>query len=143
MRLSLYTDYALRVLMHAALRQPAVSTIDEVADAFRISRNHLVKVVQALGQNGFLSTRRGVGGGFTLGMPPARIRLGDVVRLTESDERVIDCVGRNDSPCRIFPICRLKGVLDEAAAAFFDVLDHYSLEDLVKRQSEMRKLLRI
>jgi Rrf2 family nitric oxide-sensitive transcriptional repressor len=143
MRLTLYTDYALRVLMHAALRQPAVSTIDEVADAFSISRNHLVKVVQALGQNGFLSTRRGVGGGFTLGMPPARIRLGDVVRLTESDERVIDCVGRHDSPCRIFPVCRLKSVLDEAAAAFFDVLDRYSLEDLVKRQSEMRKLLRI
>jgi len=143
MRLTLYTDYALRVLMHAALRQPAVSTIDEVAGAFRISRNHLVKVVQALGQKGFLSTRRGVGGGFTLGMPPATIRLGDVVRLTESDERVIDCVDRHDSPCRIFPVCRLKGVFDEASAAFFDVLDRYSVEDLLKRHSEMRKLLRI
>ena len=76
-------------------------------------------------------------------MPAARIRIGDVVRLTESDERVIDCVGRHDSPCRIFPACRLKGVLDEAAAAFFDVLDRYSLDDLVKHQSEMRKLLRI
>ena len=139
----LYTDYALRVLMHAALRQPAASTIDEVADAFRISRNHLVKVVQELGQKGFLSTRRGIGGGFTLGMPPAKIRLGDVVRLTESDERVIDCVDRHDSPCRIFPACRLKDVLDEASAAFFGVLDNYTLEDLVKRQSEMRKLLRL
>jgi Rrf2 family nitric oxide-sensitive transcriptional repressor len=66
-----------------------------------------------------------------------------VVRLTESDERVIDCVGRQDSPCRIFPVCRLKVVLDEAAAAFFGVLDGYSLEDLIKRQPEMRSLLRI
>ena len=143
MRLSLYTDYALRVLMHAALRQPEVTTIDDVADAFQISRNHLVKVVQALGKNGFLSTRRGVGGGFTLGMPPEKIRIGDVVRLTESDQRVIDCVDKHDAPCRIFPVCRLKGVLDEAAAAFFEVLDHYSLEDLVRRQSAMRKLLRL
>jgi Rrf2 family transcriptional regulator, nitric oxide-sensitive transcriptional repressor len=143
MRLTLYTDYSLRVLMHAALRQPEVSTIDEVAAAFGISRNHLVKVVQALGQNGFLATRRGVGGGFTLGMSPDRIRLGDVVRLTESGERVIDCVDKREAPCRIFPVCRLKGVLDEAAAAFFEVLDRYSLEDLVKRHPEMRKLLRV
>ena len=143
MRLTLYSDYALRVLMHAALRRPDVATIDEAANSFRVSRNHLVKVVQALGRHGFLSTRRGIGGGFTLGMPPEKIRLGDVVRLTESDERVIDCVDRNDKVCRIFPVCRLKGVLDEAAAAFFEVLDRYSVEDLVKRQPEMRKLLRL
>jgi Rrf2 family transcriptional regulator, nitric oxide-sensitive transcriptional repressor len=143
MRLTLYSDYALRVLMHAALRRPDVATIDEAANSFRISRNHLVKVVQALGQHGFLSTRRGIGGGFTLGLPPENIRLGDVIRLTESDESVIDCVDKNDKPCRIFPVCRLKGVLDEAAAAFFEVLDRYSVDDLVKRQREMRKLLRL
>ncbi len=129
--------------MHAALRHPHRTTIDEVARAFQISRNHLVKVVQVLGQNGFLSTRRGIGGGFTLGLPLAEIRLGDVVRLTESDQRVIDCVDRHDAPCRIFPVCRLKGVLDEASAAFFEVLNHYSLEDLVSRQIAMRKLLKI
>jgi Rrf2 family transcriptional regulator, nitric oxide-sensitive transcriptional repressor len=56
---------------------------------------------------------------------------------------VIDCVDKNDKPCRIFPVCRLKGVLDEAAAAFFEVLDRYSVDDLVKRQREMRKLLRL
>jgi Rrf2 family nitric oxide-sensitive transcriptional repressor len=143
MRLTLYTDYSLRVLMQAALRAPAITTIDEVANAFGISRNHLVKVVQALGQNGLLSTRRGVGGGFTLGRPPAEICVGDVVRLTESDQDVIDCLGANNQPCQIFPVCRLKGVLGEAASAFFGVLDRYTLEDLVKRKPEMKKLLKI
>jgi Rrf2 family nitric oxide-sensitive transcriptional repressor len=141
MQLSYYSDYALRVLMHAALRSPEIITIDEVADAFGISRNHLVKVVHALGRSGFLSTRRGIGGGFTLALPPAKIRLGDVVRLTEADEKVINCRDRNDGPCRIFPVCRLKGVLGEAAAAFFAVLDRYSLEDMMKQPADMKKLL--
>lgn len=143
MRLSTFSDYSLRVLMHAALRAPGLVTIDEVADAFDISRNHLVKVVHALGGNGFLATRRGIGGGFTLALPMENIVIGKVVRLTEADETVIDCKDRNDKPCQIFPACRLKGVLDEAASAFFAVLDNYSLNDLVKRSSEMKKLLKI
>lgn len=143
MRLSKYSDYSLRVMMHAALRQPALATIDEVAGAFCISRNTLVKVVHALGQNGFLSTRRGIGGGFTLALPPAKIGIGRLVRLTESDDRVIDCKNARNQPCQILPVCRLKGVLGEAASAFFAVLDRYSLEDLVKQKSEMRNLLGI
>jgi Rrf2 family nitric oxide-sensitive transcriptional repressor len=129
--------------MYAALRKPALATIGEVADDFDISRNHLVKVVHALGRKGFLSTRRGIGGGFTLALPPAQISLGDVIRLTEADERVIDCKDSRNRPCRIFPVCRLKGVLGEAATAFFAVLDRYSLEDLVKQKSDMRNLLTI
>jgi len=143
MQLSAYSDYSLRVLIHATLRAPERVTIDEVAEAFGISRNHLVKVVHALGRNGYLATRRGIGGGFTLAMPAGKIMLGKVVRLTEADETVIDCKDRNSRQCRIFPVCRLKGVLDEAAAAFFAVLDSYSLSDLMQRSSEMKKLLKI
>lgn len=143
MRLSTFSDYSLRVLMHAALRAPARVTVDEVAEAYNISRNHLVKVVHALGRNGFLATRRGIGGGFTLAMPPNQIGLGQVMRLTEADETVIDCSERSGGRCRIFPACRLKGVLDEAAAAFFAALDNYSLNDLVKRPAEMKTLLNI
>lgn len=143
MQLSAFSDYSLRVLMHAALRAPELVTIDEVAAAFGISRNHLVKVVHGLGKSGHLATRRGIGGGFTLAVPAETIMLGKVVRLTEGDETVIDCKDRNNRLCRIFPVCRLKGVLDEAAAAFFAVLDNYSLNDLVKRPSEIKKLLKI
>lgn len=142
MRLTLHTDYALRVLMHAALQQPGLVTINEVAITYDISKNHLVKIVQKLAQNGFLKTHRGIGGGFTLGLPAGKISLGDVVRLTESDDRVVDCVSESRT-CRIFPGCRLKGVLAEAAAAFFAVLDSYSLDDLVRNKFEMRHLLNL
>ncbi|HEY5232908.1 MAG TPA: Rrf2 family transcriptional regulator [Verrucomicrobiae bacterium] len=69
MQFSVFSDYSLRVLMHAALRAPELVTIDEVATAFGISRNHLVKVVHGLGKSGHLATRRGIGGGFTLAVP--------------------------------------------------------------------------
>jgi Rrf2 family nitric oxide-sensitive transcriptional repressor len=142
-RLSLYTDYSFRVLMHAALRRPQRVTVDEVAGVFGISRNHLVKVVHDLGRNGFLQTHRGIGGGFTLARPPEEIRLGAVARLGEEGEAVIECVDRKKGVCRILPACRLKGVLDEAAAAFFGVLDGYTLEELVRAPDRMRAVLGI
>lgn len=143
MRLSTYSDYAFRVLMQAALYEPQRITVDQVADTFDISRHHLVKVVHDLGRNGYLQTQRGVGGGFTLGRPLNEIRVGDIVRLGEESEAVIDCRDKPDSTCRIFPSCRLRGVLDEAATAFFTVLDRYTLADLIKQPTKMRALLQL
>lgn len=143
MQLSAYSDYSLRVLMHAALRSPERVTVDEVAETFGISRHHLVKVVHDLGLNGHLKTHRGMGGGFTLGRPAEEIRLGDIVRLGEETETVVECTDREDCQCRLFPACRLKEALDEAAAAFFAVLDDYSLADLLKQPSKMRTALGI
>ena len=143
MRLTSFTDYCLRALIFVALKGDELTTIDEIAEHHKINRNHLVKVVHALGRNGFLATRRGIGGGFTLAMPPNQIGLGQVMRLAEADETVIDCRERSGGRCRIFPACRLKGVLDEAAAAFFAALDNYSLNDLVKRPAEMKTVLKI
>jgi Rrf2 family transcriptional regulator, nitric oxide-sensitive transcriptional repressor len=133
MQLSAYSDYSFRVLMHAAVHAPRRVTVDEVADVFDISRHHLVKIVHELGRRGYLATHRGIGGGFTLGRPAARIRLGDIVRLGEEQETVIDCADKQDRLCRIFSACVLKDVLEEAAAAFFAVMDRYTLEDLVKQ----------
>jgi len=141
MRLSAYSDYSIRVLMLTALRSPERITVDEAADAFGISRNHLVKVVHDLGRSGYLATHRGIGGGFTLARRPQDILLGDIVRLGEEAETVIDCTDKKDRQCRLFPACRLRGVLDEAAAAFFAVLDDYSLADLVRHPSKMRAAL--
>ncbi len=143
MQLSTYSDYSIRVLMQAALCAPARVTVDEVADAFGISRHHLVKVVHGLGRSGYLTTHRGVGGGFTLSRPAEDIRLGDIVRLGEETESVIECTDRGNRPCRLLPACRLKGVLDEAAAAFFEVLDRYALADVVKQPTKMRAVLGI
>lgn len=141
MKLRAYSDYSLRVLMQAALHRPETVTVDEVARTFVISRHHLVKVVHALGRSGYLATRRGVGGGFTLARAPEDITLGEVVRLGEEVATVIDCRERENRVCRLASACRLKGVFDEAAAAFFDVLDGYTLADLVKTPRRMRGVL--
>jgi Rrf2 family nitric oxide-sensitive transcriptional repressor len=143
MQLSAYSDYALRVLIQTALCSPQRVTVDEVAEAFGISRHHLVKIVHDLGRNGYLQTQRGIGGGFTLGRAPEQIRIGEVVRLCEETDTVIACVDRPGQPCRLYPGCKLKGVLDEAAAAFFAVLDGYTLADLVKQPSRIRTALQI
>jgi Rrf2 family transcriptional regulator, nitric oxide-sensitive transcriptional repressor len=143
MQLSAYSDYACRVLMHAALRNPERVTVDEVAGAFGISRHHLVKIVHDLGRSGYLETHRGTGGGFTLAMPPEQIRLGDIIRLGEETESVIECTDRRSRSCQIFPACQLKDVLNEAAAAFFEVLDRHSLADLLKHRSRMRAALKL
>lgn len=143
MQLSAYSDYSLRVLMHAALRMPELVTAEEVAGTFGISRHHLVKIVHDLGRHGYLQTRRGVGGGFTLGRAPEEIRLGDIVRLGEETDAVIECVDAPNRSCRLFPVCRLKVVLDEAAAAFFAVLDGYTLADLLKQPARLRAALNL
>lgn len=143
MRLSVYSDYSFRVLMQAALRRPERVTVDEVAGTFGISRHHLVKVVHDLGRSGYLQTQRGLGGGFTLARPPEKIRLGDIVRLGEESETVIACLDKLDQPCRLARGCRLKSALDEAAAAFFAVLDGYTLADLVKQPAKMRAALNL
>lgn len=143
MQISAYSDYAIRVLLLAAVRRPQRTTAAEVAETFGISRHHLVKVVHDLGRHGYLATQRGAGGGFTLEQPPEKIRLGDIVRLGEESDTVIDCHEDGTRLCRLLPTCRLKGVLDEAAAAFFAVLDSYTLADLIKNPAQMRAVLGI
>jgi Rrf2 family transcriptional regulator, nitric oxide-sensitive transcriptional repressor len=142
MQLRAYSDYSIRVLMYAGLQAPERVTVDEVAAVFAISRHHLVKVVHELGRRGYLDTQRGIGGGFTLGRSSEEIQLGDIVRLGEQTETVIGCIDRKDQQCRLFPACRLKQVLDEAAHSFFAVLDQYSLADLIKQSKDMRAALR-
>jgi Rrf2 family nitric oxide-sensitive transcriptional repressor len=140
-QLSAYSDYAIRVLMQTALCRPRRVTVAEIAKTFGISRHHLVKVVHDLGRNGYLLTQRGVGGGFVLAQPPEKIKLGDIVRLGEETDTVIDCREDRDRLCRLRPACRMKRILDEAAGAFFKVLDHYTLADLVRRPGPMRAAL--
>ena len=141
MRLSAYSDYSLRVLMYAALCHPARVTADQVSEVYGISRHHLVKIVHDLGRSGCIETHRGLGGGFTLALSAEEIGVGDIVRLGEESETVIECTRRREGACRLRSVCRLKTVLDEAAAAFFEVLDRYSLADLIATQSPLRNAL--
>jgi len=142
MRLSLFSDYSLRVLMFAALKGEMFS-ISEVAEAYDISRHHLVKVVNYLAKLGYLETRRGRGGGIALGMPPEDIRIGMVVRRTEDTPFIVECFDKQHNTCPINGSCRLKGVLAQAENAFYETLDRHTLRDLVTSSAGkgLKKLL--
>ncbi|MCQ4159498.1 Rrf2 family transcriptional regulator [Roseomonas sp. GC11] len=136
MQLTRYTDYALRVLIFVGTREDGgLSSITEIASTYGISKNHLMKVVQDLGQAGFLATQRGRKGGLRLGRPAAEIRLGEVVRHTEESFALVDCAN-----CLIAPACTLPQVLGEAVQAFLAVLDRYTLEDVLRRRVTLRGL---
>jgi Rrf2 family nitric oxide-sensitive transcriptional repressor len=129
-RLTLYTDYALRVLMYLGLRGNELASIREIAEAYRISENHLSKVVHGLSRSGFVETLRGRGGGLRLAMAPDRIQIGAVVRTTEDDIALVACFA-DPHGCAIAGPCRLQSLLNEALAAFLAVLDRATLEDLL------------
>ena len=129
MRLTRFTDYALRTLIYLGSLGPRQGSIAGVAAAYGISENHIVKVVHQLGRLGLVQTTRGKGGGLRLGKPAAEIRIGDVVRATEEDLALVPCFA--GEACAITPACRLKQVLAEALDAFLTVLDRYTLVDLL------------
>jgi len=133
MRLTAFTDYSLRVLMYVATAPAGRATIGEIAQAFRISQNHLVKVVHRLGQGGLLANSRGRNGGLRLAVSPSAIQLGRVVRLTEGPDVPAECFEAGGSDCVLAPGCTLRPVLAQAVAAFHGVLDKYTLADLVKK----------
>jgi Rrf2 family nitric oxide-sensitive transcriptional repressor len=141
MQLTRYTDYSLRVLIFASLKDKDQRiTISDIAEHFQISRNHLLKVVHHLSKLGLLHTTRGKGGGIELGRPIEQINIGEVVRQMESNLDIIDC---NEPPCPIQPACRLKGILQEASQAFLNVLDQYTLADLLQSPEQLKPLLRM
>ena len=133
MRLTQWTDYALRVLMYCAACQEREQpvTISEVADAHGISRSHLTKIVQQLAMQGLLDTTRGRGGGMRLMRPAQEISVGAVVRMTETDFDMVECFNAELNQCRMSNHCRLQNALSDATQAYLAVLDGLSVADLV------------
>ena len=142
MKLTSFTDHSLRVLIYLAAEPDRRATIGEIARAFDIKENHLTKVVHFLGQQGWVSTTRGKGGGLQLARAPALIGVGAVIRQAEGADRPAVCFEGNDNRCHIVRVCRLKGVLHEAVTAFHAVLDRYTLADLVHNPHALLALLR-
>ena len=136
MRLTRYTDYALRVLTYLGAQPDRVCSIAEIARAYGVSQNHLMKVAHDLGKAGYIEGVRGRTGGIRLARPPEKINVGTVVRRMEDGFVLVDC-----DTCAIAPACDLTRVLDEALAAFMAVLDRYTLADLLKRQTKLLRLL--
>lgn len=136
MQLTRYTDYAMRVLVHVGARDDGdLSSIQEIAGVYGISRDHLKKVVHDLGQAGFLQTVRGRNGGLRLARAAEQITIGEIVRHTETGFELVDC-----SSCLIAPACTLPRILNEATRAFLAVLDRYTLADLLTQRTNLRKL---
>jgi len=143
LRLTVYTDFSLRLLMYLAVNPDGVSTIGEVADAYGIAKNHLTKVAHQLGRASYVATARGKGGGMRLARPASGIGLGEVVRVCEPDMALVPCFEPVCGACPIVPACGLRGALHQARSAFLAVLDRYTLADLTTHGAEMRELLGI
>ena len=141
MRLTAFTDYSLRLLIYLAGSPEGRATVPEVAKAFGVSENHLVKVAHTLGLHGILSNTRGRGGGLRLATPARTINVGRVVRLTEGSDIPAECFDVSSNHCVLAGNCRLEGVLREAVERFYEVLDRYTLEDLVTNRKQLAKIL--
>ncbi|NTX02785.1 Rrf2 family transcriptional regulator [Myxococcus sp. CA051A] len=133
MHLTLHADYSLRVLLYLAARPGRLASTQELADAYGISKHHLVRVVQTLSGEGFVEVKAGRSGGVTLARATKDISVGKVLRAAEPDFELVECFNRETNTCPIAPACGLKGVLAEAREAFLAVLDRYTLADLVGR----------
>ena len=140
MRLTLSTDYALRTLIYLGAARDGLATIAEIADAFDISKAHLMKVVNRLGRQGYIETVRGRGGGIRLARPPESVRVGDVVRDAGEELAVMSCLAKS-GVCRIERCCILRSALRQATQAFLDVLDDYTLADLLAPGARLSRSL--
>jgi len=144
LRLTVHTDYALRVLMTlAVLEDGRLATIEELADRHRISRNHLMKVAQTLVGLGLVKSVRGRRGGLALAVSPQDIRMGSVVRMLESDMELVACLGNESATCALTGLCRLTGAFRGAIDAFFAELDRLTLADLVLNRRGLRRRMAI
>ncbi len=141
MRLTVFSDYTLRVLMYLALDRTRLATIPEMAASYGISENHLMKVVHQLARAGVVESVRGKGGGVRLARAPDEIRLGEIVRASEGNAPIVECMSGDPGACRITAPCRLKGILVNAFDALYDSLDEHTLADLVEKPRGLRQAL--
>ncbi len=137
MKLTSYSNYALRSLQLAAVRAPALVRVDDVVRVHGVARPHIVKIVHELGRAGFVRTQRGRGGGFGLAHPPEQIVVGDVIRMTEGPLDIVECFDPASNTCPLIGICRLSRGLQQATRAFMAVLDGLTLADIAANRGQL------
>jgi len=141
MKLTAFSDYTLRVLMYLALDRERLTPVQRIAEAYGVSDNHLMKVVQHLVAQGVVESVRGRGGGIRLAIDPTEIRLGSMLKSTESDAPIVDCINGGRTACPIAPVCKLTHALIRASDAFYATLDEYTLADLVRTPRGLQRIL--
>lgn len=137
MKLTAYSNYAMRSLQLAALKAPDLIRVDDVVKVHGVARPHIVKIIHELGRAGFLETQRGRGGGFKLAMPPEDIIVGDVIRLTEGPIELVECFNPSSNTCPLIGVCKLSRALHEATHAFMAVLDDLTLADIASNRGDL------
>lgn len=144
MRLTQFTDYSLRVLIYLALHPKERVTIDQLTQAYGISRHHVRSVVHNLSKLGYIESTQGKGGGVSLAYKPADISIREIVENTENDFHIVECFNPDGNACPIEPLCILKQALSEASKHFLQTLESYSIEDLIKnKKGQLSALLEI
>lgn len=143
MQLTQSADYALRALIYVGLNTDKRVTIKDIATAFKISTNHLMKIVHRLSQLGYLAAQRGRSGGLALGRAAQDINIGEVVSKMEPNFYVAECLDPGTDGCVIAPLCKVRHAFDEAQQAFLAVLKRYSLADVLTQPNEMREMLSV
>ncbi|WP_075187621.1 RrF2 family transcriptional regulator [Teredinibacter haidensis] len=144
MHITRYTDYSLRVLIYLGVNQDGLCRISDIAESYRISKNHLMKIVQELNIRGYVLAVRGKNGGLKLNAAPETINIGKLIRELEGDSKMIECFGDNNQ-CVITPSCQLKHIFHEALESFFSTLEQYTLNDLIGKgkKNQLAELLAI
>ncbi|WP_028310293.1 RrF2 family transcriptional regulator [Derxia gummosa] len=141
MKLTNFTDYSIRVLIYLATDPLRRATIAEIATAFGVSENHLMKVVHHLARHGWITSVRGKGGGLELTWEPSSIVVGELIRSTEGAPLPAECFDKASNTCPIIKACGMRDVFGEAVEAFYAVLDKYTLADLMDKRSKISKIL--
>lgn len=141
MRMTYHTDYAIRMLIYVALKPDGLSTVNEIAQSYGLSRNHLLKVALTLRKLGLIESMRGRSGGIRLAKSAEQINVGTIVRATEEDFSLVECMQATGGLCVISPVCRLKGMFAEALQSYLAVLDGYTLADVIHNKSALQPYL--
>ncbi|MEH7451872.1 RrF2 family transcriptional regulator [Gottfriedia acidiceleris] len=138
MRLTTYSDYSLRVLIFLS-SEPGekLVNIKDIAEAYDISKNHLMKIIYNLGKMGYIETIRGRNGGIRLAKLPSEINIGEIIRKTEEDFNIVECFEHGNT-CVITPVCSLKHIFNNALEQFLHVLDQYTLDEIVKNNAMLK-----
>ena len=141
MRLTKQTNYAIRILMYCAANDGNLSQIPEIASAYNLSEAFLFKILKPIVKHGFIKSTRGRNGGIKLARAASKIKLSEVVRVTEDNFVMADCFEAEGTNCPLIDQCGLSSALKEALDAFFVVLDKYTINDIVNNHSRIDKLL--
>lgn len=142
MQLTQFTDYSLRALIYLTLKND-ICTIKDITEAYAISNNHMVKIIHNLAKLGLIKTIRGKNGGISMATSPQDINLGSLISKLESHFDLVPCFNKEKANCCIAPACKLKSILYEAQKAFMNVLNQFTLEDIIHNKIELNTLLKI